>query len=172
MQQLPLAIEDALIGWVQAVLSDATPIWANQDGHRPDPPFVQLQVITGPQNLGAAEERYKEEDTFTYAFRKRGTLNLQIFGDDALTRANSVVNAIELPTRQSLLQASGIAVWGAEPVRDITALLDTAHEGRASLDLYISWPEPVDDAPGEIRSVQVTGAVDGQTVDAAIDSQA
>jgi hypothetical protein len=169
MQRLPVTIEDTLVAWVQATLPDATPIWANQDGERPALPFVLLDVITGPQSVGPAEERYKSDDTFTYGIRKRGTLNVQVFGDDALVRAGDLVTALELPSRQAILQAAGIAVWGADGPRDISQFLDTAYEPRANLDLFISWPQPVEDSPGEIRKVQVAGAVDSITIDRTMD---
>jgi hypothetical protein len=169
MQRLPIAIEDALVAWVQAVLPDATPIWANPDGQRPALPFVVLDVIAGPQSVGPAEERYTAEDTYTYGIRKRGTLNVQVFAEDALVRASALEDAINLASRQSILQAAGIAVWGANGPRDITQLLDTAYEPRASLDLFISWPQPAEDSPGEIRRVQVAGQIEGITVDRIID---
>jgi hypothetical protein len=171
MQRLPIAIEDALVAWIGAIHADATPMWANQDGPRPRLPFIVLDVIAGPRSIGTAEERYTQEDTYTYGIRKRGTLAIQVFAVDALVRAGAIVNALELPSRQAILQAAGIAVWGSDGPRDITELMDTAHEPRASLDLFLSWPEPADDAPGEIRGVRVIGTMDSITVDRTIDIQ-
>jgi hypothetical protein len=172
MQRLAIAIEDALVAWMQAIHADATILWANQDGHKPGPPFVLLDVIAGPQNVGTAEERYKGADMYTYGFRKRCTLNVQIFAADALLRAGAMANALELPSRQAILQAAGIAVWGGDGPQDITQLMDTVYEPRASIDLFLSWPDPTDDAPGEIRRVRVAGTVENLTVDRTIDSQA
>lgn len=172
MQRLPIAIEDAIVAFAEAVQPDATVIWANPDGPRPALPFIVLDVVSGPTGIGAAEERYKSEDTYTYGFRKRGTLNVQVHADDALVRAGAIESALELPSRQGTLQAAGIAVWGSDGPRDITQLMDTAFEPRASLDLFLSWPEPADDAPGEIRTVHATGTIDSLTVDQTIDSQA
>lgn len=169
MQRIPTDMEDALVAWIQAIHEDATPIWANQDGHRPGLPFVELDIISGPRNIGPAEEIYKEEDTFTYGIRKIATLNVQVFAADAMVRIGAIESAIELPGKMAVLQNAGIAVHGIEGVRDITELLDTAHEPRATADIVISWPEPVDDTPGEIRSVHVTGTVGGRTVDRTID---
>jgi hypothetical protein len=172
MQRLPVTIEDPIVAWVAAIHPDATIVWAKENAPRPAPPFVVLDIIAGPFSVGPSEERYKQQDTFTYAVRKRATLNLQVFADDALVRAAAVEAAIELPSRQSILQAAGIAVWGSEGVRDLTELLDTAFEPRAGLDLFLSWPAPVDDAPGEIRRVQATGTLDSTTIEADIDTEA
>jgi hypothetical protein len=201
MQRLPIVIEDALVSWTQACLSlmadvlrdgngqvvldengqpisaqgsDQQPlvIWANQDGHRPAAPFAQMDVIAGPQAIGPAEQRYKDVDTYTYAIRKRCTLSMQFFGNDALMRADAVINALEMPSRQSYLQSAGIAVWGSEGPRDVTAFMDTKHEGRATLDLFLSYPDPVDDVPGEIRRVRVIGQAGSLTVDRTIDIEA
>jgi hypothetical protein len=172
MQRLPIAIEDAIVAFMQAVQGDATVVWAKENAPRPAPPFAVLDIIAGPSTVGPAEERYKQQDTFTYAVRKRATLNVQVFAVDALVRAAAVEAAIELPSRQSILQAAGIAVWGSEGVRDLTGLLDTAFEPRAGLDLFISWPEPADDAPGEIRSVHVTGSAGSTGIDQTMDIEA
>ncbi len=169
MQRLAIVMEDAIVAFIEAVQADATAVWANQDGPRPARPFMVLDIISGPQSVGPAEERYKAADTYTYGIRKRGTLNIRVHADDALVRAASIENALELPSRTGILQAAGIAVWGGDGARDITELMDTAHEPRASLDLFLSWPEPADDTPGEIRSVHATGEVDSITVDQTMD---
>lgn len=172
MQQLPTSIEDALQAWASAIHPDAPAIWSTQDGHRPRAPFIELSVIAGPQAIGPAEERYAAPDTYTYAVRRRCTLSMQFYGDDALVRAAAVQGALELPSRQAYLQAAGIAVWGAEGPRDITALVDTRHEGRALLDIFLSYPDPVDDAPGEIRRVRLVGTLGSLTVDRTADIEA
>ncbi len=169
MQRLPIAIEDALVAWIQAVHTDATVIWANQKGKKPGAPFIVLDVIAGPQNIGPAGERYAAEDTYRYGFRKRATLNVQIFADDALVRAQQIANAIELPSFQGILQQASISVWGTEGPQNVTELLDTIFEPRANLDLLISYPDPIEDVPGEIRRVRVTGEVESVTTDQIID---
>jgi hypothetical protein len=172
MQRLPIAIEDAIVAFIQAVQVDSTIVWAKQNSPRPARPFIALDLIAGPLSVGPAEERYKQQDTFTYGIRKRGTLNIQVYADDALVRAAAIESALELPSRQSILQAAGIAVWGSEGVHDITELLDTAFAPRAGLDLFISWPEPADDAPGEIHSVHVTGTAGSAGIDQTMDIEA
>jgi hypothetical protein len=169
MQRLPVAIEDALTAWTAAIHPDATALWANQDGHRPKPPFMLLDIIAGPQSMGAAEERYTQTDTYTYGIRKQATLNIQVVADNALVRAAAIETALALPSRQSILQAAGIAAHQATGLRDISTLLDTAHEPRATIDIVISYPDPVDDTPGEIHSVRVIGSADDITVDKTID---
>lgn len=169
MQRLPTSIEYALTAWTAAIHPDATALWANQDGHRPKPPFVLLDIIAGPQSIGAPEERYTLTDTYTYGIRKQATLNIQVVADDALVRASAIETALALPSRQSILQAAGIAAHQATGLRDITTLLDTVHEPRATIDIVISYPDPVDDAPGEIHKVRTTGALASLTVDQTID---
>jgi hypothetical protein len=171
MQRMPIAIEDALVAWITAIHADATPIWANQDGNRPDAPFILLDIIAGPRSIGAAEQRYKDTDTYTYGIRKQATLNIQVVADDALVRAAAVGTALVLPSRQSILQAAGVAAHMATGLRDITALQDTVHETRATIDIVISYPDPVDDVPGEIQIVRATGILGSITVDQTIQEE-
>jgi hypothetical protein len=169
MQRLPIAIEDALTAFVQSVQTDATVIWAKPEGPRPKRPFIVLDIISGPTRIGNAEQRYKDEDTFVYGIRKKGTLNVRIYAANALVRSGIIDDALQLPSRLETLLAAGIAVWGSDGPHDITELLDTAFEPRAGLDIFLSWPVPAEDTPGEIHSVRVIGSADDITVDKTID---
>jgi len=164
MQRLSTTQENGLHAWIKAILTDVMVIWENEDGDRPDIPFVSLDIIAGPRSTGPAEERWAAEDTYRYPMRKRATLSVSIFATNALVMASTIENALQLPTHQARLRQAGFAVWGNEPPMDITALMDTKHEPRAVIDIFIAWADEATDAPGEIRSVGVTSAVCGQTI--------
>ena len=52
---------------------------------------------------------------------------------------------------------AGISVLDAGDVLDISELLDTKHEGRATVDLFLSDCVVRDDETGEIQSVGLKG---------------
>ncbi len=163
MNRIPTDKETALYTWLAGILTGVTVIWDKEDGDRPGRPFAVMDIISGPAGVGPAEERYKSEDTYEYAMRKRCTLSIQVTADNALVHVNRIVNALELPSHQSVLQAAGIAVWGNSVPNDLSALMDTAHEGRAHVDISLSYVQVVEDSPGEIRTVAVRGTA-GQVV--------
>ena len=165
MQRLSTAQEDTLHGWVQAMLPGLTVIWADQDGERPELPFATLDIIAGPRSTGPAEERWHADDQFAYPMRKRATLSIQVHAVNTLVLAAQVENALQLPTHQARWRVGGFGVWGNEPARDITALMDTRHEPRAVIDVFIAWADEAIDTPGEIRKVRTVGAADGVITD-------
>ncbi len=169
MQRLTTTQENGLHAWIQEILTGVSVIWEHEDGKRPHIPFATLDIIAGPRSTGTPEERYESEDTYAYPMRKRATLSISTFGENALVMAAAIENALFLPTHQARLRQAGFAVWGNEPPTDITALMDTKHEGRAVIDIFIAWADQMTDAPGEIRKVGITSAVCGQTI--TIDSE-
>ena len=161
MQRIPTDKEDALYAWLSGILTGASVIWDKEDGVRPPLPFATMNIISGPSSAGPAEERYKSQDTYAYAMRKKFTLSINVHSDDALMRINSIVNALELPSHQSILQGAGIAVWGNSDPRDLSQLMDTEYEGRAQIDINLSFAQTIEDSPGEIRTVHVRGDIQG-----------
>ena len=130
MQRLHIAIENALIAWAQAVHSDVTPIWADQDGRRPHSPFMVLDM-SSPGRCPSEHQKSatRKLDTYTYGIRMQATLNIQVTADDALVRAAKLVTALELPSYMLILQTAGIATHGAQGLRDITAFWTRATKG-------------------------------------------
>ncbi|BBO74401.1 hypothetical protein DSCW_18180 [Desulfosarcina widdelii] len=164
MQRLSTARENALHAWIQAILTGVTVIWEHEGGQRPNAPFASLDIIAGPQSTGPGEQRWDAEDTFAHALRKLATLSVSTFGDNALVMAVAVEDALQLPTHQTTLRQAGFAVWGHDGPRDITALMDTQHEGRAVIDIFIAWAEAATDTPGEIHKVGISSGVCDQTI--------
>jgi len=164
MQRLSTTRENALHAWIQAILIGITVIWEHEGGRRPDAPFASLDILAGPQSTGPGEQRWEAEDVFALALRKRATLSVSTFGGNALVMATTVEDALQLPAHQATLRQAGFAVWGHDGPRDISALMDTRHEGRAVIDIFIAWAETATDTPGEIQKVDISSGVCDQTI--------
>jgi hypothetical protein len=158
--RLDTAKQAAILTWIQTALS-VTAIWDKQNGNRPALPYVSVNIITGPQNDGAVEAKYKELDTFTYIFRKIFTLSIQAHSQTThLALLGTLINSMILPTQRAPLRAAGLSIYNNQDIlpTDISELIDTGFEKRASIDVTMAFAEEIDDIPGEIQTMQLVGA--------------
>lgn len=163
--------EKACWDYVVGATSISTPgekvIWDKQDivaprnAKKPALPYITLNISAGPALIAAPEFNHKEDDTFTYNMRKRFTLTINVFANEGwLKFAQEIREALHLPTKRAALRQGGLAQDGIpSDILDISALLDTKHEGRATFDLPLTYNDAVDDVSGEIRKVEIEGTV-------------
>lgn len=163
--------EKACWDFVVGATSISTPskkvIWDKQDvvaprnAKKPALEYITLNISAGPTLIGPPEFNYKEDDTFTYNMRRQFTLTINVFANEGWLRLAQVIKeALHLPTKRSVLRQGGLAQDGIpSDVLDVSALLDTKHEGRATFDLPLAYNEEVDDIPGEIRKVEIESTI-------------
>jgi hypothetical protein len=153
--------EDAIHNWVKTALGfeGNKVIWDRSNIRRPERPYATLNISSGPRNVGrASEERYKELDTFQYAIRKVFTLTVGIYGGNGyLKKLEDVIDSLQKPTIQTILRQAGLANWGSEDPIDLSSLLDTKFEDRASVDFLLAYGKAIEDTPGEIQNVRMYG---------------
>jgi|GEM_PF-1893403 len=155
-------LQDAIQSFVVAAtgLAGSKVIWLNQDTLRPAVPYVGLNISSGPRKTGHAEIKYKELDTFTYPFRKEITLSVNVYADSGwLNTIQDIINALELPTKQLILQNAGIAILDNTDPLDVSELLNDITEGRGAVDIFLGYATEVDDISGEIESVKIDQTV-------------
>lgn len=151
-------------------LAEGKVIWAMPDIERPAVPYVTMNISSGPRKTGAAEVRYEgTQDTFKYPMRKEITLTINSYSQSGwLATLGSIVDALELPTKQEILRDAGLAIITSEDPIDISALLNDEHEGRGVVDIKLAYCDIINDESGEIESVKFDGTVGtlevGQTI--------
>ena len=153
---------DYVVGATSIATANKKVIWDKQDvvasrnAKKPALPYITLNISAGPTLIGAPEFRHKGvDDTFVYNMRKGFTLTVNVFANEGwLNLAKEIREALYLPTKRAVLRQGGLAQDGIpSDVLDVSALLDTKHEGRATFDLPLAYNEEVDDVSGEIRKV-------------------
>jgi len=161
-------VEDALILWAQNELGPTIPvIWDKQDdyrstnGKRPHLPFVTFNIISGPARvggeIGAASRVHSGTDTWTMKFRKKFVLTINVYAENAhLETAQKLFDSLYKDTVLQTLRNAGVAIWTITDPTDISALLETGHELRATFDVTVSFAYEVIDAPVEIRKVKIS----------------
>lgn len=153
--------EDAIYDWAIASLVNIPVIWDKPNAPRPALPYVTLNIIGGPIPVGDRPvRRYKTLDTWTFYFKYRITLSINIFGyEDHLIKMNTMLNSLYLPSKIEILNLAGMACWGTDGPRDLSVLMDTEWEFRSHADVFLSYGKNVDDVPGEIQKLEVNGQI-------------
>jgi hypothetical protein len=154
--------EDAIYDWAVASLgSSVKVIWDKPTAPRPELPYVTLNILGGPIQLGDRVARiYKELDTWTYQFKKRITLSINIFGyEDYLNKIEILLNSLYLESKIEILNVAGLASWGYDGPIDMSLFRDTEWEFRAQADIFLSYGDDVDDIPREIQKIELNGEI-------------
>jgi hypothetical protein len=150
--------EDAIYDWAYASLDSEIPvIWDKPNAPRPVLPYLTLNIIGGPILIGDRPvKKYKELDTWTVQFKYRFTLSVNMFGyEDHLSKMNTLLHSLYLPSKIEILNLVGLANWGIDGPRDISALIDTEWEYRSQADIFMSYGEDIDDITGEIQKIEL-----------------
>lgn len=159
-QRLDATKQKAIKLWIQSALS-ITAIWDKQNAIRPALPYISVNIITGPQLDGTPERTYKELDVYTYIFRKIFTLSVQVHSQtNHIALLSTLLNSIILPTQRATLRAAGLSIYNDTDISitDVSELIDTGFEKRASMDITFAFAEEIDDSPGEIQTMQLVGS--------------
>jgi len=159
---ISVAMQDAIHDFVIAAtgLAVGKVIWSMPDADRPAPPYISLNVSSGPRSIGSPEVIHKAQDVFTFPFRKEFTLTVNSFAASGWhTLIAAVMNALELPSKQALLTNAGIAIMRAEDPIDLSGLLETGFEGRGAVDIMLGYTTEIDDTTGEIQTVEISQTV-------------
>lgn len=173
MSRINKTLERGLTDFLESVCSKFTVAWNMQDsqgsqkGIKPPLPYLTMNIISGPSKVGRATEVAAVDDdgdpivdTFTYKQTFMFTLSIQSFAQKGhLSVLQDIQSAEDLPTKMAILQNVGLAIWVmGEPI-DISALRNTGHEMRGSLDIDFAFAIELNDQPGEIQTVDIDGTL-------------
>jgi len=130
------AIKTAIQQWAVSVVPVET-IFANQDGNIPDDPFCTLYVQP-VSFLGQDENKINANDDFEYKGHREISIAAQYFGANAMQNAIDLGESIETFSARDLVALSGLVfVRRAADATDLSAVVDTGFEERASIDVLI-----------------------------------
>lgn len=130
-------------------------IWEDQNAPRPTSTYIAGKIAS-VRSIGQEYQGAPNASGINLITGNRElTLSLQSFGYDALTRLNSLsLAALRESSRQSLASI-GLIIIDHSGLIDISGLMDSHIEPRASLDWRIRTTELVTDAPGYIKTVEI-----------------
>ena len=142
------------------VIWDKQSVVAPRKGAKPSLGYITLNISAGPSSQGTPELNYKELDTYEVPFRQAFTVTVNVYSDLGwLSDAQKIADSIFLDGKRGILTAADVAVLSAGPALDISVLLDTKFEGRATVDLFMSYCVVREEVTGEVETVGITGTV-------------
>ena len=152
--------EEAVYNWIKNIVgSQVTVIWTKQSAYdslnapKPDLPFIELNIISVSQ-LGKSEEIHVNDDTYRYNFRKKFTLTINVYSNESpMTYIESIINSLQLENSLEILRAGGVAYNGEPIINDISTLMESKFELRASCDIFLCYNKSQDIKLGAIETV-------------------
>ena len=157
-------IEDALRDWVMAQVGLAAGVnpWANDAIHwkpnapRPTAPYVAIHIpiITrlGRDYFGAPNNTTGIREVFG---PRPFTVMLQFFGEGAMSAGEDLRSSLQLETVRDALRAGGAIHNTDEAVTDVSALMETEIEERASFDVRFTATSVQTENTGIIETTEV-----------------
>ena len=160
-------LEDGLISWLTLAgaaagipNADEAVIPADEDGERPDLPYLVVRVLVYDVPFGEDDEFV--DDATPPVFRGRGqrsaTVSVNAFGADAEAWLERAVFTLRYPAIKANLTAAGLAVEPVGGLNNLSSLLDDRTQVRFQRDFTVAYertPEVTDtDALVELAVVE------------------
>jgi hypothetical protein len=171
------AIESALVAFVETASGlSGKVVLAMQTAPQPPMPYATVR-ISGPRPAGGpwpriiqsfdAAQPAGQEVSLQAVVDEELTVSLQFF--TALTFGAGSARALMAQVRVALalqstldpLRAAGLALIDVGDIHDLSAILETAFQGRAALDLRFLVADDVTERTGYVGSVGISGTVSG-----------
>jgi len=137
-------------------------IFADQNSPRPNLPYAVVRIDT-IIDVGFDEVREIDSVTniATIGGQRQATVTVDYFGPNPLVEITKAFNALEKQNVLDQLSASGIAILDKNDIQNLTDMLETIFEERASFDFFLGFADNVEDDLGIIESTEVTGEYSG-----------
>jgi hypothetical protein len=151
------SIEEALYEWASQSLARlapailATVIFQNENGPRPDKPYVAIK-IQGPTKVGSIDDERVVEGEFTQSGIRSVPITVAAYGEQAFDLITFLQTALEFNV--DLLLAHGFGVGPINPAVDLTQLLDTQFEKRVQFDFELFVPNNVSIGGGGMEAIE------------------
>lgn len=161
------AIETALVTWVRTA-SGVTTILAKQKAPQPALPYCTVAIIDGPRKFSGVDpvdmvtnlgNPLGQEIEMTVRAEREITVSVQAFTAGAIGAApardllHKASVALVLPSGHDTLFAAGLTVIEAADIQALDAVMETAFEGRASMDVRMYLKDLAVEKTGYIATV-------------------
>lgn len=167
-------MEDALWDWYAVALASIASIpaasvqWSFANKPLPSRPCGTLTWVTRDEVIGAParDEKYPLAGagiTQAIVHRRLHTIQFDVFakvptsgattGKQALAILGEVTRSLQTEATRTAFATAGLALRSVSPVQDLTQIVETAYETRASIDLTFATVDQTTENAGEIITV-------------------
>ena len=154
-----MSLSDIKLGlkrWMAGELG-FTVIFADQDGPQPIPkPYATIRLDTQAAVGGEEQGAVNGGGIVTVKGHRRRTAMLEIIGPNALSHMETIRDSLgKVTVLGTLYGTCGVSVIDSGTIQNLTQLLETKHEERASLDLILAYATEIEDEVGVIEHVEI-----------------
>jgi len=154
-------IKEALYDWVAAVVAETgrtdPVIWDHERGPRPVPPFVSLAFVGGETPGMPNYNRVKNGVQYITRYVKR-SLTMYAFGEGSFDLLETIKASIERADYMERLGNKQLVIPYALEVKENPVARGTEWEVGAMFDFYVTYNRVIEDTPGWIETVGMTGS--------------
>jgi len=155
-----LLLENVIYHWVSEVLTELTSgriIWDKQNIPRPAKGYVSLSILS-QKDIGEPGILSPDISGMSEIISNTSlTLSIQYFGEYGMDILTRLKQSLRMPKYLVGLQTNNIAFVNDDDIQDITTLLDTMFEPRASYQVVFRYAQiTIDDSIGVIEHVNGT----------------
>lgn len=173
------AIQDAIVS--ASGLADGKVIWARQNGTRPAAPYITLNLtpfttigIDGTRHTYNSGGASGAEITLTHGGMREFGLTVVAFGDglgdgSAMAVIETLRAGLNKITVREALEAANVSFFDFGTVVDLTQVIDTGFEGRATTTLRGYTTQEVTETLGYIQTVEVEAVISNVTTVETVD---
>lgn len=150
-------VQNALYGWVSSLQISRPVIWYYPNAPRPERSYISLNISTFNQ-MGWDYIPRPTDNPGNVILKgdREFTLSVQAYGEQPMQTLELVRTSLQTESVRSYLRSNGLVYFGKESIIDITTLLDSRYEQRASMDLFFRIGQEYADMLGTIATVEVT----------------
>lgn len=151
------SVKTSLYNWCVSVAPIGYPIFYWQpNGPRPAVPYITLflqSIVSIGQDWASGSANISGE--IAQKGDRQFTLSIQSYGSDPLTVLENIRTSLQKQSVLDTLRVNGIAFYSALTINDITDLVDSQFERRASLDVLFGIGQVYTDAPGFFDEIEI-----------------
>lgn len=158
---MPIVFNDlrtVLYNWAFANTPSGMPvIWYFPNSPRPTVDYVTLN-ISAVQQIGWDYEPRPTlaSGAVTQVGDREFTLTAQAYGGDVMTVLNNLRTSLQKQTVLDTLRSSGVVFVDWFPINNITELVDSRFEQRATMDILFRIADTYGDTLGTIAQAEIT----------------
>lgn len=151
-----IAFENAIRAVIQPRLpTGVLVIFADENAPRPSKTYLTIKVV---EKHSVGQPHYTNTNSAgvqQLSWDEDVSVSVQSFGSNAYDILDALSADFKRESILELLQSSDIVVRSIDTVRNLTELLDSVFEQRASVDLVFGIAQSINDTVGWIESVEV-----------------
>lgn len=115
-------------------------IFSDQTAAQPDPPYMTIKVINGPQKIGSVDDRRFNQSSMKFETKgiRELTLSVNAFGNIGEQLLIDIMNKLEQSPVVDFINSKSLSVMNSPSITNLSDMLSTVNEQRFQMDLIFN----------------------------------